>query len=141
MPRDYFEMFWKPELNELIADQTNLYSVQRSGASVNTTQSEIETLIGMQMQMSIYLLPNYRMYWEKETRIPGISDVMSRNRYQKLRENLHVSDNSQKDLEENKGNKLFKIAPVLDHVRGNCLLIEPEQEQSIDVVVMITAQI
>ena len=72
------------------------------------------------------------MYWEKETRIPGISDVMSRNRYQKLRENLHVSDNSQKDLEENKGNKLFKIAPVLDHVRGNCLLIEPEQEQSID---------
>ena len=43
------------------------------------------------------------MYLEKETRIPGISDVMS----QKLR------DKGQKDLEENKRNKLFKIAPIL----------------------------
>jgi len=49
-----------------------------------------------------------------------------------LREFLHVSDNSQKDLKENKDNKLYQIEPVLDHVRKNCLEVEPEQDHSID---------
>ena len=31
-----------------------------------------------------------------------------------------------------KNNKLFKIQPVLDHVRNNCILIEPEGEHSVD---------
>ena len=131
-PIDYFEMFWKEDLNELISEQTNLYSVQQSGKSINTTPKEIEQLIGVQMQMSIVKLPRYDMYWASETKIPRVSEVMSRNRYKSLRKYLHVRDNSEKDLEENKNDKLFKISPVLDHVRKNCLQIEPEQDNSID---------
>ena len=52
-PIDYFEMFWKEDLNELISELTNLYSVQQSGKNINTTPKEIEQLIGVQMQMSI----------------------------------------------------------------------------------------
>ena len=52
-PTDYFEMLWKEDLNELISEQTNLYSVQQSGKSINTTPKETEQLIGVQMQMSI----------------------------------------------------------------------------------------
>ena len=84
------------------------------------------------MQMSIVKLPRYEMYWAQETRIPRVSDIISKNRYKALRQNLHVSDNSEKDLPENKDNKLFKIAPVIEHVRGNCLQVEPEQDHSID---------
>ena len=72
------------------------------------------------------------MYWESEIKIPRVSEVMSRNRYKSLRKYLHVRDNSEKDLEENKNDKLFKISTVLDHVRKNCLQIEPEQDNSID---------
>ena len=72
------------------------------------------------------------MYWAVDTRYPPIADVMTRNRYMVLREYLHVSDNSKKDEEGNKDNKLYKIQPVLDHVRNNCTTIEPEIEQSID---------
>lgn len=57
---------------------------------------------------------------------------MSRNRYQQLRELIHVSDNLKKDELENKGNKLYKIQHVLDHVRNNCIKVEPEREHSID---------
>ena len=57
---------------------------------------------------------------------------MSRNRYQQLREFLHVRDNLQRDNPENTGNKLHKIQPLLEHVRNNCIEIEPEQEHSID---------
>ena len=78
-PIDYFEMFWKGDLNELISEQTNLYSVQQSGNSINTTPKEIEQHIGVQMQMSIVKLPRYDMYWASETKIPRVNEVMSRN--------------------------------------------------------------
>ena len=71
------------------------------------------------------------MYWANETRYPIIADIMSRNRYLKLREFVHVSDDLEKEKPKNI-NKLFKIQPVLDHVRNNCILIEPEREHSID---------
>ena len=73
---DYFEMFWKEDLNELISEQTNLYSVQQFGKSINTTPKEIEQLIGVQMQMSIVKLPRYDIYWASETKIPRVSEVM-----------------------------------------------------------------
>ena len=47
-------------------------------------------------------------------------------------ENIFTSGITEKDLEENKNNKLFKISPFLDDVRKNCLQIEPEQDNSID---------
>ena len=84
------------------------------------------------MQMSIVKLPRYDMYWANETKTPRVSEVMSRNRYKSLRKYLHVRNNSEKDLEENKNDKLFKISPVLDRVRKNCLQTEPEQNNSID---------
>ena len=82
--------------------------------------------------MSIDQLPTYDMHWESLTRFDPIADAMPRNWYQLLRKNLHVSDNSKRNDLENKSNKLCKIEPVLEHVRKNCLDIEPEQKYSID---------
>lgn len=131
-PLRYFQNFWNDDLNVLLAEQTNLYSVQKKGTSINTTSGEIEQFIGMQMYMSIIAFPVYRMYWANETRYNPIADIMSRNRYQQLRELIHVSDNLKKDESGNKDNKLYKIQPVLEHVRNNCIKIEPEREHSID---------
>ena len=57
---------------------------------------------------------------------------MSISRYKKLRQYLHCNDNLKHGEEENKNNKLYQIEPVLNHVLGNCLAIEPEQNQSTD---------
>ena len=84
------------------------------------------------MYRSIIDFPAYQMYWALETRYPPIADVMSRSRHQQLREFLPVSDNLQRDNPENTGNKLYKIQPILEHVRNNCIEIEPEQEHSMD---------
>ena len=45
---------------------------------------------------------------------------------------MHVSDNLENEKPENNKNKLFKIQTILDHVRNNCILIEPERGHSID---------
>ena len=114
----------------MIVEQTNLYSFPKNAKSINTTVGKIEQLFGMQMIMCVVNLPSYRMYWAVETRYPPVADVMMRNWYMTLREYLHVSDNSKKDEEGNKNKKLYKIQPVLNHVRNNCSAIEPEVEQS-----------
>ena len=54
------------------------------------------------------------------------------NRYKKLRQYLNFSDNSKIDDAENKKSKLYKIQPVIDHMRNKCHIIKPEIENSID---------
>ena len=130
-PLAYFQKFWKPELNEHIAHQTNLYGMQKECYSVGTSRDEIEQFIGMQMLMSVIKLPAYDMYWATETRYDQVANVMGKNRYKTIRRFLHVNDNSELN-DETIHNKLFKIQPVLYHVRENCKALEPEVQNSID---------
>ena len=131
-PLNYFEMFWKSSLYEHIAQQTNLYAMQKDCAAVSSSKGEIEQFIGMQMLMSVVQLPKYEIYWAKETRYAPIADVIGRNRYKPLRRYLYVNDNSLLEGETNKKNKLFTIQPVIDHVKFNRREIQPEKGQSID---------
>ena len=77
-------MFWKHDLNVLLAEQTNIFSVQKTGSSLNTTAEEIEQLIAIEIYISITDFLNFCMYWANETRYPIIADIMSQNRYQKF---------------------------------------------------------
>ena len=132
MPLNYFQMFWNKDLSKLLAEQTNLYSVQKNGKNITKTEGEIKQFIGIQMLMSLVDLPSYMMYWAREPRYHPIADVMPINRYKKLKQYLYFSDNSKIDHAENKKSKLYEIHPVIDHVRNNCRTIKPEIKNSID---------
>ena len=86
----------------------------------------------MTLLMGIMKLPNYEMYWAAETRYSKISDVMSSQRYKMLRKFIHVVDNTKKCEPENVNDKLFKIRPILETIKDNCIKVEPEEVQSID---------
>ena len=79
--------------------------------------------------MGIIQLPNYRAYWCKNIRISQIADKMSVNRFEKLREYLHFVDNN---LGNTENDKLFKVKPIIDAVRAECVKIEPEEYLSIE---------
>ena len=132
-PIDYFKMFWTDDITELIANETNLYSVQKTGRSIKTTFHEMEQLLGMQMLMGVVKMPKYMLYWMAGTRFAPIADLMTRKRYKDLRSKLHLVDNSTKDEPQNKDDRLFKIRPVLEKVRNNCIkVVVPKPVQSID---------
>ena len=119
---NYFQMFSNKDFNKLIAEQNNLYSIQKDGKSIATTEDEIKQVIGIQMLMSLVDLPSYMMYWARETWYPPIADFMPIHKYKKLGQYSNLRDNSKIDDTENK-KKLYKIEPVTDHVRNNCRTI------------------
>ena len=131
-PLNYFKIFWSDDIINLLVEQTNLYSVQQTGSSISTNKSEMEQFIGIQMLMSIVSLPAYYMYWAVDTKYSPIADIMSINRYKKMRQYIYCNDNSKRNSQENQENKLYKIKPVLNMVRENCTKTEPEVNQPID---------
>lgn len=69
-PLNYFQMSWIEDLNKLIAEQTNLYSVQKDEKSIATIEDEIQQFLGIHMLMLLVDLPSYMMYWVTETWYP-----------------------------------------------------------------------
>ena len=131
-PFQFCKTFWDNDMTLKLVNETNLYSVQKSGTSIIVTKDEMEQFLGIQMMMGIVKMPRYQCYWDAETRYAPIADVMSRKRYEKIRRYLHANDNSHQTAEENKGNRLYKVQPILCALRENCLKIEQEENQSVD---------
>lgn len=98
-----------------ITYQTNLYSTQKSGSSINTNDHEIEQFLGIHLIMSIIKMPSYKMFWNQRTKYSLVADNMSRNRFEKLRSNIHFADNTLcLPFNSLRHDKLFKVSPFLD---------------------------
>ena len=82
------------------------------------------------MMVGIVQMSAYSNYWTAETRVNIIADTMSRKRYKELRMSIHLVDNTLQD--QNKQDKLFKLRPLLEIVRSNCLKAEQEKVKSKD---------
>ena len=128
-PLDYFNKFFPDSLLETVVDQTNLYSVQKSLKSVDTNVDEMTTLIGMEILMGVIKLPSHRNYWSRSLRFPTIADAMPRIRFELLRRYIHFVD---QDTKHDANDGLFKIKPILEAVRKECVKVETEEFHSVD---------
>lgn len=119
-------MFIDDSLLRMIVEETNLYSVRKDGASVNTTLDEMQQFIGILLTMGIIKMPAYRDYWSERLRYPFVADVMPLNRFKKLRRMIHFVS------EEDPDDRFSKVRRLFDHFRKNLLKVEDETKQSID---------
>ena len=131
LPYQYFKEFIPDELLVEIAEQTNIYSIQKRGICVNTSKKELEQCLGIYFRMGLCQMPGTRCYWERATAYPLISHVMPRNRFRLLLTVIHCVDNMSA-TEETKKDKIWKVRPVVDCVRKNCPKIIPEEHNAID---------
>lgn len=122
---------------ENIVYQTNLYSVQKNGNSLNTSANEIEQFFGMHMFMSVIKMPVYRMYCGQYTKYSMISNIMSHNRFTALCIHVHFIDNTNcfpsTDIRHD---KLFKIRPFIDAIQHNFKLMELEEHLAMDEIII-----
>ena len=127
-PYQYFRKFFPDEVITDVVEHTNLYSYQKKQKNIKTTEEEIRSLIGVMMKMGVVSLPSHKYYWSQQLGYSPVADVMSRNRFQLLLENLHFVNNDEID----KNDKLAKIRPIVDIVRNQCIEVEPEEYHSVD---------
>ena len=78
-PMEYFSLFWDDTIMDTLVYQTNLYSVQQTGVSINLTKDELEEFLGIQMRMPVVKMPSYKLYWAAGTSYDPIASVMSRD--------------------------------------------------------------
>ncbi|XP_013194243.2 piggyBac transposable element-derived protein 2-like [Amyelois transitella] len=77
--------------------------------------------------MGVVKMPAYTDFWAKESRYSKVADVMPLKKFQKIRKFLHFANNNEDD-----GDRYYKIRPLLERIRKNCLSIEQEGKYSID---------
>ncbi|XP_033973808.1 piggyBac transposable element-derived protein 3-like [Trematomus bernacchii] len=130
-PLEYFQKFVSEDMIQALVTNTNEYSFQKNGTSINTNTKEIEKLIGMYLKMGLVQMSGVRMYWETDTRYSPVADVMARNRFQYLLTSLHFVNNLTVSEMEKK-DKLWKLRPWLDTFREKCLQVVPEEHNSVD---------
>ena len=136
-PLYYFKQFVDDEMINNLKHQTNLYSVEKTGSSLNVTANEIEQFIGIHIMTGIVKVPSYRKYWANATRIATIADVMPRNRFDKLRSFIHVNDNTNMLQRNEPGyDKLFKVRPFINSLRKNLSVVEQEEYSAVDEMVI-----
>jgi hypothetical protein len=108
-PYEYFKMFFKDEIFELIVTNTNLYSSQNFENPITTNVDEIRNYIGIELLMSIVSMPAYTDFWSTNLRYEPIASVMPLKRYQLLRRQLHFVDN----LTIDQSDRHAKIRPII----------------------------
>lgn len=119
-PIAYLKKYISDKFFEDIALFTNMREVADKGRSLETSEYEMRTFFGASMLIGIYGLPRIRMYWARNTRVPIISDNISRNRYFKLRSRLKLVEDQKISKEERNLDKFWKIRPMLDMVQKRC---------------------
>ena len=108
-PLKYFQVIWSDDIIDLLVQQTNLYSVQQNGSSINRNKSEIEQFIGIQMLMSIVSLPAYYINWAVDTKCHPFGYIMPINCYKKCI-NTFIAMITQKDtVRKNKETSYTKL--------------------------------
>ena len=136
-PLRYFKQLFTSEMIHRFTLETNLYSVQNSGTSINVTDKEIEQFFGIHILSGVVKVPRYDRYWANSTCLPVIADAMSENRFSEIRSYLHVNNNSNILSRDHQNyDKLYKIRPFVDALRMNLSKLKSEEYNSIDEVIL-----
>lgn len=118
-----------------VVQETNLYSTQTTGKSLNVTESKLDQFFGLYLLMGLVQMPSVRSYWEHGTRFAPIADIMPRNQFEQIMRLLHFMDNNEASNKA-KRDKVWKIHPWLDELQRNFFTVEPKELNSVDEIMI-----
>ncbi|KAG5869186.1 hypothetical protein JTB14_000252 [Gonioctena quinquepunctata] len=112
----FFSFLFSEELIAKITEKTNLYSVQTKPKRPPIfTQNEMNNYFGIIIHICLVHMPNIRSFWSEELRFAPIADVMPVNKFEKIRQVIHVNNNATFIPRDQPGHdRLYKIRPLVD---------------------------
>ena len=123
---DLFYRYFTPEVWNLLVTETNRYAAANLTDPSNkpharkwwdVTVDEIKSFIGLLILMGILRLPRLDMYWQTSNfyiATFGISQVMTRERFEQIYRFLHLANNDDQDDDPANRDKLLKIRQFAD---------------------------
>ena len=96
---------------------------------------QIEIMIGVYLRMGLVQMPRVLAYKETESRFTPIAETILSNRFEKLTASVHLCDNL-RATEEQKQDKLWKVRPWLQALRGRFLSIPAEENHAVDEIMV-----
>ncbi|KAK7880575.1 hypothetical protein WMY93_032787 [Mugilogobius chulae] len=130
---DEFQMLFTDEMILHIAHQTNLYSAHKLGDPIKTNPSEIEDFLAVLLFMGVFNFPAMEDYWHPASRFNLIADIMPKRRFTLLQRYIHFNDDQQCD---GSLDRFYKIRPLFEMLRKQCLLIPSTYKHSVDEVMV-----
>lgn len=124
-PIDYFHQYFDETFFKGLTENTYIHFQQSCNKLLNVTETAMRAYVGITLLVSVLRYPRIRMYWSKSFKIPLIANVMSRNRYFKIRNFLHVVNNLAVLNEE-------KVRPIINSFHNVVLRLPREENVSID---------
>ena len=121
---DFFELFFTPEVWQLLVTQTKLYAEQKRGPAESAvwypvTENEMKAWFSLYLNMGLVTKPNITVNWRTEPVLssPIFTSVMSCTRFLQILRYQHFADNNLAPPHESEEhNKLYKIQPFLNLV-------------------------
>lgn len=113
-PYEVFSMYFTEELWQMIVTFSKKYADDHNRHSFHLDVPSLKRFFGILIFSGYHTLPAVKLYWSKDEDkgISLIRNCMSRNRFDSIKQNLHLSDNSQL----NKEDKFSKLRPIFDIV-------------------------
>jgi len=127
-PFEYFDKFFSEDLFQHIKEQTNLYTFQKEAKAINITDDDLKDFLSIELWMGVAKLPAYTDYWSHLMGYEKVNKIMSLKKYQKILKSIHFNNNE----EYNPNERFYKVQPLLDIKRRNCLRQEQGKQFSVD---------
>lgn len=128
-PITYFRKLLDDPIISLLIGQSNIYSVQKDTARpLNLSKEEFDVWLGLSLMFSLSKISNTRMHWNADFSNDKYIYVMTRKRWEDIKSSLHLVDNTNLDIND----RISKVRPLVDHLRGKFQAIPMTRDLSID---------
>ena len=139
-PLEVFQLFFTPELLDMIVRETNRYAKHVMGEEKYKWKkmdvAELKALIGFKILMAMNNLPSIDDYWRRDPflRYSPVANRISRDRFRELSRYLHFTDNDTLVPRGSPGHdRLGKVRPFIDHLASRFTeMYQPHCEVSVD---------
>ncbi|GFO16033.1 PiggyBac transposable element-derived protein 4-like [Plakobranchus ocellatus] len=139
---DYFKLFIGDEQLEAMVVETNRYAEQQQRQKGPDKYwkpvdfLDICTFIAINIFFGLKKLPETALYWSADPfwREPYVADTMGGQRFTEINQYFHLADSDAQSARAEAGyDPLYKVRPLLDHVRSQCQAVyKPSRKLAVD---------
>lgn len=123
-PLDFFKLFFSDDAVETLCRNTNKRAARSTAGWTDVGAAEFYSYIGLIFYMSMVKLKNTAAFWRENSifTVPFPLQVMSRDRYQALSWNVHMSDPDEERINDAKTgtsehDRLFRVKPLMETIQ------------------------